>query len=519
MSLYDLRHAADAPSLRFLAAQKGFTIQEAARHCCALANQGGGKLIFGLSPDRPRKVIGSHVFEPYEPVRYILQEQLHVRIVARTYREEKKRVLVFLVAGRPTGVPIQVGGICWKYAGDSLVPLSPEDLQRIEAEGEPDFTATICKGATWEDLDMDAVSKFLALRQENCGDSVLGYLSREEVLAECGAITDEGITYAALILFGKGESLEKFLPACATIFDFRYYETDFPSKEHRFIRRGLFTYYGEMTSHLFTGDRQCDHVDGFDMVRDGALGLDSTVQLFLNAVCHRDYQRDGHIEIRMNWKAFTIQSPGGFPEGITADNLKTRQHPRNRLLAKLLTLSGLTRYSGHGMDVVYSSCLRNARSLPDFTGTDDTTVVCTLRSAVSDEKLPLTMYRLDHETLNALPYEAIQVLCILYHRESIPEPLEDYVGLLLERNVISKSNGYYTFVRPTMIRPHAPPTLEEAIMDVLSQAEQGLSATAIRKALTCRWEDAVQKALEEMEISGSVCCLTEKRYSHLWFAR
>ncbi len=508
MSLYDLRHAADDPSLRFLAVQKGCTIREAAMHCCALANQGGGKLIFGLSPAPPHAVIGSRAFQPYEPVRRILQEQLHVRIEARTYREEKKRVLVFLVAGRPTGVPVQVGGIGWNYAGDTLVPMSPEDLQRIEAEIQSDFTATICEGATWEDLDMDAVSQFLALRRENCGDSVLDHLSREEILAECGALSGEGIPYAALILFGKEKSLEKFLPSCATVFDFRYRET-FPSKEYRFFRRGLFSYYKEMWSLLFKGDRLYDRVDGFDMVRDVGLGLESTVQLFLNAVCHRDYQREGHIEIRMNWKAFTIQSPGGFPEGITADNLKARQHPRNRLLSKLLTFSGLTRYSGHGMDVVYTSCLRQVRSLPDFTGTTDDTVVCTLRSAVSDEKLLLTLYRFDYGALSALPYEAIQVLHMLYRRDPVPESLQDYVDLLLDRKVISKSNGYYTFVRPAMTPPHATQSLEEAILEVLSQAEQGLSTNAIQQALSAQWEKAVQDALEQLQQAGELCLLKE----------
>ena len=109
MSLYDLLHST-SPNVRFFGA-KTLPLKELAMHGSALANGGGGMLIFGISPENPRQVVGTSAYHPYEPVRQILQAQLPVRIDARTYEEHKKRVLVFTVAARPIGVPIPAAGV------------------------------------------------------------------------------------------------------------------------------------------------------------------------------------------------------------------------------------------------------------------------------------------------------------------------------------------------------------------------------------------------------------------------
>lgn len=49
------------------------------------------------------------------------------------------------------------------------------------------------------------------------GKKQLAALSKEQLLHDCGAITDEGITYAALILFGKNSSIIRYLPQAEII--------------------------------------------------------------------------------------------------------------------------------------------------------------------------------------------------------------------------------------------------------------------------------------------------------------
>ena len=48
----------------------------------------------------------------------------------QVYEHEGKRVLVFEIAGRPVGLPVQADGVAWWYEGDSLIPM-PETIRSI----------------------------------------------------------------------------------------------------------------------------------------------------------------------------------------------------------------------------------------------------------------------------------------------------------------------------------------------------------------------------------------------------
>jgi ATP-dependent DNA helicase RecG len=44
-------------------------------------------------------------------------------------------------------------------------------------------------------------------------------LSKEQLLHDCEVVSDNGITYAALILFGKNSALKKYISQAEIIFD------------------------------------------------------------------------------------------------------------------------------------------------------------------------------------------------------------------------------------------------------------------------------------------------------------
>lgn len=123
------------------------------------------------------------------------------------YDYDGKRVLVFNVSGRPLGLPVQVDGIAWWYEGDSLIPM-PENIRRdIYEEIGFDFSAKVCPAAIFSDLDDNAIEAFRSKWIEKSGNKRLLNLSSEQLLRDCEAISEDGITYAALILFGKCEAL------------------------------------------------------------------------------------------------------------------------------------------------------------------------------------------------------------------------------------------------------------------------------------------------------------------------
>ena len=199
----ELLEEKEGEHIQFKEAKNRFDFCEAARCCCALANNGGGKLVFGISDKRPRSVVGSQAFDQPERTRMGLIEKLKINVDFQLYDYRGKRVLVFDVKSRPIGMPVQYDGVAWIYNGDALTPM-PEDIRHsIYSESGTDFSGTVCNGATTDDLDEAAIENFRSKWMEKSDNKKLAAKSKEQLLYDCGAITDEGVTYAALILFGK----------------------------------------------------------------------------------------------------------------------------------------------------------------------------------------------------------------------------------------------------------------------------------------------------------------------------
>lgn len=210
MTVEELLEAKEGENIQFKEAKNRFDSGEATKCCCALANCGGGKLVFGITDARPRQVVGSRAFEQPERTRKGLIDKLKVMVDFQLFEYQGKRVLVFDVASRPLGLPVQADGIAWWYEGDSLIPMPEEIRRRIYAEAGFDFSGSVCPLAVLSDLDETAIDAFRARWVDKSGNRRIMSLSTEQLLRDCEAITEEGITYAALALFGKRESLGKY---------------------------------------------------------------------------------------------------------------------------------------------------------------------------------------------------------------------------------------------------------------------------------------------------------------------
>ena len=50
----------ESAHLEFKEAKNNFDSDKLTQYCCALANEGGGKIILGVSDKLPRTIVGSH---------------------------------------------------------------------------------------------------------------------------------------------------------------------------------------------------------------------------------------------------------------------------------------------------------------------------------------------------------------------------------------------------------------------------------------------------------------------------
>lgn len=312
-SVEELLEAKEGEHVQFKEAKNRFDFGEAARCCCALANDGGGKLVFGISDKRPRSVVGSRAFEQPERTRMGLIDKLKINVDFQLFTYEEKRVLVFDVKSRPIGLPILYEGVAWIYDGDTLKEMPEEKRRKIYEEIGTDFSGKICDGATIKDLDEAAIEAFRAKWIEKSGNKKLATRSKEQILIDCGAMTDAGVTYAALILFGKSEALVRFLPQAEIIFEYRSSEASGPANQREEFKSGFFTCYDRIWELVNLRNDKQHYQEGFFVFDIFTFNERVVREAILNAVSHRNYQFGGSIFVRQYRDRLVVKAPAACP--------------------------------------------------------------------------------------------------------------------------------------------------------------------------------------------------------------
>jgi ATP-dependent DNA helicase RecG len=435
-TIENLINAPEGEHYEFKEAKNRFGFHEALEYCCALANCGGGKLVLGITDKRPRKVVGSTAFEQPEETRRILIEKLRVRIDFILYDYKDKRVLVFEVASRPIGLPVQADGKAWWRKGDSLVPMPPEVMRKIFSESGHDFSGDICPGVTVQDLDANAIEIFRSKWAEKSGNKRIKSNTDKQLLSDCGAITDNGITYAALILFGTNSALDRFLPQTEIIFEYRSSDASGPAQHRVEFRAGFFSCYDNIWELINLRNDKQHYQDGLFVFDIPTFNERVVREALLNAISHRNYQLSGSVFIRQYNDRLIIESPGGFPIGVTLDNILDRQSPRNRRIAEILALCGLVERSGQGMNLIYELSIKEAKSLPDFKGTDDHFVCITLNGLVIDKRMLSLINKIGTKRLEILSTDDFLVVNTLFHEQKLPDKLRQRTKRLIDMGII-----------------------------------------------------------------------------------
>ena len=519
MTVEELLEAQEGERVQFKEAKNRFDFGKAAQCCCALANCGGGKLVFGITDKRPRQVVGSNAFDQPERTRKGLIDELKVMVDFQLYEYQGKRILVFDVAGRPLGLPVQADGMAWWYEGDSLVPM-PEDIRRrIYAEAGFDFSSSVCPLASLNDLDETAIEAFREKWMEKSGNRRIQSLSREQLLRDCEAITDDGITYAALVLFGKRESLGKHLPQAEIIFEYRSSDASGPASQREEFRIGFFACYDRLWELINLRNDKQHYQEGFFVYDIPTFNERVVREAILNAVSHRNYQMGGSVFIRQYRDRLVVESPGGFPTGISLDNILDRQLPRNRRIAEILALCGLVERSGQGMNLIYELSVKEAKQLPDFTGTDENFVSIALNGVVLDTKMLSLINQIGSERMETLSTGDFLVINALYHETGIPQNLRPRIKRLVElgivehigRNKYVLARSLYTVVGKSGIHTRVAgldrqTNKELLLMHIRKNGDQGTPFRELQQVLPAHSRGQIRTLLRELRQENRIYC-------------
>ena len=428
----------EAERLEFKEAKANFHFETLAKYCAALANEGGGKIIFGVTDRRPRQVVGSTAFA--EPGRTVagLISRLGLQITSEEILHANGRVLVFHVPPRPVGVPIQYDGVFWSRAGDELRPLSPDRLRRIFHESGPDFSAELHPDANLDDLDPALVDRFREMWMRKSGNAALAAITTRQLLEDAELMAGGKVTHAALVLLGTRPALGRCLAQAELVFEYRSNEASIPFQQRIEFRSGFLGYLDELWNTINLRNEVLHYREGFFVGDIPAFNEAVVREGVLNALAHRDYRLPGSIFVRQFPRRLEIVSPGGFPPGINAANLLWRQSPRNRRIADACAKCGLVERSGQGANRMFEESIKEGKPRPDFAGTDDYQVELILRGEIQNPAFLGFLQKIGAERLATFGTRDILVLDAIQREEPLQEDLKERLPHLLDLGIIER---------------------------------------------------------------------------------
>ena len=237
-------------NIEFKEAKHNYHFEKLVDYCVALANEGGGKIILGVTDRRPRQIVGTIAFAEPGRTEAGLHDRLSHRIPVEEILMPEGRVLVVHVPGRLPGTAWQINGRYLKRAGDDLAALTDTELRAIFAETGPDFSAQICYGASIDDLDPDSIELMRRLWLRKSGNPEIAALPAERLLTDAELLIDGRLNYAALILLGTHASLGRMLAQAEIIFEYRSNEAPGPAAARHEFRQGFLPVLDEVSTKL-----------------------------------------------------------------------------------------------------------------------------------------------------------------------------------------------------------------------------------------------------------------------------
>ncbi len=157
------------------------------RYCVALSNEGGGKLILGVTNEAPRQVVGTQAARDLIGMQRQIYDTLHFFVHVEEVIHPDGRVVIFNIPPRPRGLPREYNGAYWMRSKEDLKAMPPERLKAIFAEDKThwldEFSRTGMTAAeVVELLDTQTLFELLGMGYPSDRDGVIERLISERLI-------------------------------------------------------------------------------------------------------------------------------------------------------------------------------------------------------------------------------------------------------------------------------------------------------------------------------------------------
>ncbi|MGI8656680.1 MAG: ATP-binding protein [Pyrinomonadaceae bacterium] len=356
-------------NLEFKAAANQYDNTKLFGYCVAIANEGGGKLILGVSDAPPREVVSTAAFNNPAGIQRKIFDKLRFRVEVEELTHPSGRVVIFHIPSRPRGTAYHLDGAYLMRAPDNTVPMSEDQLRRIFDEGKPDWLMqTAREGCSASDvirlLDTQSYFDLMKLPYPANRDAVLDRFGSEKLILYTGR--DFSITNLGAVLFAKRldefEGVSRKAPRVVVYVGLNKLE------DSRLIGSGTKGYAVgfEGLIEFINSQIPSNEVIGRALRTEVKMFPEIAIrELVANALIHQDFNETGtSVTIELYSDRLEITNPG--KPIISPDRFIDEYQSRNEKLADLMRRFGICEEQGKGIDKVIAHVEVWQLPAPDF---------------------------------------------------------------------------------------------------------------------------------------------------------
>lgn len=363
--------------VEFKEAKTQFDNRKLYEYCVAMANEGGGYLVLGVADKPPRPVVGTQAFNDPVAMAEKLFQAVGFRVDIEDVAHPDGRVLVFHIPSRPRGTAYHLDGKYLMRSGESLVPMSEDQLRRIFAEGEPDWLEEYSKTGlnsqqVVEWLDTQTFFELLKLPYPMERSAVLDRLVRERLVDEtAGAYAIRRLS--ALLLARRLDDFPDVARKAPRVIVY----TGTSKLETRLDQtwtKGYAVGFQEFVRFVMAQLPQNEIIE--DALRKEVKLVPETAirELAANALIHQDLAMGGvSVMVEIYSNRVEISNPG--EPVVPVERFIDGYQSRNERLADLMRRMGICEEKSSGIDRVVQAAELYQLPAPDFRAAHRRTVV------------------------------------------------------------------------------------------------------------------------------------------------
>lgn len=380
-----------------------------------LANGGGGVLLLGV--DNAGSVVGARPrhgdrTDPYR-VAAVIQNQtepalgVHVSIPSVN---DKEIIRIDVPQADPGPVGTK-GGVFVKRSLDTkgqpqCLPMTAHEIVSMGmlTRGQ-DYATADAVGATLADLDPREFDRFRTLCR-GTGDFAAD-LADEDLLKALGlAPIHTPISLGAVLLFGTEAAIRRWLPATEFLFHDQRKESALSIQ----FASPLLKAADEFGRLLDRHDSITELVVGLHRIDLPLIPRLTRREAIANALVHRDYSRLGPTTVQITDGELIVSNPGGFPPGVTVENILDESRPRSPALAAAFKRAGLVERRGKGVNEMFEQQLRAGRDVPSYARSTSDSVTVTIPLGTRDIDLVRFLVTYENDRQSALSLEQMRLV-------------------------------------------------------------------------------------------------------------